>query len=39
MDNIIEFIIGFLAGLIVWTYINTVIILWKIDKIIKDKAL
>lgn len=35
--NISDFVIGFLGGIIVWTYINTVIILWKIDKLLKNK--
>ena len=39
MDNLMALILGFLGGLIVWTYINTIRILWKINKNIKDKAL
>ena len=39
MEKLESIIIGFMGGFIVWTYINTVKILWKINKILKDKAL
>lgn len=39
--DILYLVIGFSAGLILWTYINTVRILWKINKLLKsvDKSL
>lgn len=35
--DILNFVIGFSAGLILWTYINTLIIVYKIDKLLKNK--
>ena len=38
MENLEALIFGFLGGLVVFTWINTVRILWKVDKILKEKS-